>query len=68
MRISRLWCHTCQDETLHASVKCVRCGTAFVVAALVPRLADTFGSSRHNQRCKGGKSSKLNPRRAVTSS
>lgn len=66
MRLSRLQCQKCREETIHVGVVCVHCGTRFLVGALLPRLSDTTGSTVIEARRKrGGRSSKLNPRRAL---
>ena len=67
MRLSRLHCLNCREETIHVGFECCRCHTMFVVAAMVPRLSDISGQSVTDERRKrGGRSSKLNPRRALS--
>lgn len=67
MRLSRLHCSKCQCETIHIGFSCCHCQTRFVIASMVPRLADIAGQTLTDVRRKrGGQQSKLNPRRALS--
>ena len=67
MRLSRLFCEKCKEETIHMSVVCCHCKTRFIVSALMPRLSDTTGCSIIDvRRRRGGRKAKLNPRRALS--
>lgn len=62
MRLTRLYCGICREETIHASFSCIHCGTPFPLSSLVPRLAD-YMDHMNSCRAKGGKASKMRPRK-----